>query len=132
MSESLVFAPSRAAVERTYTTAEQYAAEYERSIRDPEGFWKEMSQRIDWITPPTRIKNTTFEYPNVSIKWFEDGVLNISANCVDRHLERRGDQTAILWEGDTPGTQDKVTYRELHERVCRFANVLKANGVKKG
>ncbi|MDB5539926.1 MAG: acs [Devosia sp.] len=132
MSESLVFEPSAAAIARTRTTAAQYEELYARSLSDPDGFWKEMSQRIDWITPPTKIKNTTFEYPNVSIKWFEDGVLNISANCVDRHLATRGDQTAIIWEGDTPGTDDRTTYRQLHERLCRFANVLKANGVRKG
>ena len=132
MSESLVFAPSAAAVARTRTTAAQYDEMYARSVNDPDGFWKDMSQRIDWIKAPTKIKNTTFEYPDVSIKWFEDGVLNISYNCVDRHLATRADQTAIIWEGDIPGTDGRITYRELHERLCRFANVLKANGVKKG
>ncbi|WP_423068210.1 acetate--CoA ligase [Devosia sp. CN2-171] len=132
MTDNLVFEPSAAAIARTRTTAAQYEELYARSVNDPDGFWKEMSQRIDWIKAPTKIKNTTFEHPNVSIKWFEDGILNISYNCVDRHLATRGDQTAIIWEGDTPGTQDKITYRQLHERLCRFANVLKANGVKKG
>jgi len=132
MSESLVFAPSAAAVARTRTTAAQYEEMYARSLSDPDGFWKEMSQRIDWIKPPTKIKNTSYTYPDISIKWFEDGVLNISANCVDRHLATRADETAIIWEGDVPGTDDKVTYRQLHERLGRFANVLKANGVKKG
>ncbi|OEO30300.1 acetate--CoA ligase [Devosia insulae DS-56] len=132
MSESLVFAPSAAAIARTRTTAAQYEEMYARSLSDPDGFWKEQSQRIDWIKPPTRIKNTSYTYPDISIKWFEDGVLNISANCVDRHLATRADETAIIWEGDIPGTDDKVTYRQLHERLGRFANVLKANGVKKG
>jgi acetyl-CoA synthetase len=132
MSESLVFAPSAAAVARTRTTAAQYEEMYARSLSDPEGFWREQSQRIDWIKAPTRIKNTSYTYPDISIKWFEDGVLNISANCVDRHLATRADETAIIWEGDIPGTDDKVTYRQLHERLGRFANVLKANGVKKG
>ncbi len=132
MSESLVFAPSAAAIARTRTTAAQYEEMYARSLSDPDGFWKEHSQRIDWIKPPTRIKNTSYTYPDISIKWFEDGVLNISANCVDRHLATRADETAIIWEGDIPGTDDKVTYRQLHERLGRFANVLKANGVKKG
>ncbi|MDC9824142.1 acetate--CoA ligase [Devosia sp. ZB163] len=132
MSENLVFEPSAAALARTRTTAQQYEELYARSVNDPDGFWKEMSQRIDWIKAPTKIKNTTFQYPDVSIKWFEDGELNISANCVDRHLATRGDQTAIIWEGDVPGTDGKITYRELHDRLCRFANVLKANGVKKG
>jgi len=132
MSESLVFAPSAAAIARTRTTAAQYEEMYARSLSDPDGFWKEQSQRIDWIKAPTRIKNTSYVYPDISIKWFEDGVLNISANCVDRHLATRADETAIIWEGDVPGTDDKVTYRQLHERLGRFANVLKANGVKKG
>jgi len=132
MSDNLIFPPSKQALARTRTTAAQYDEMYARSINDPDGFWKEHSQRIDWITPPTIIKNTTFAYPDVSIKWFEDGVLNISANCIDRHLPARADQTAIIWEGDTPGTDSKVTYQELYEHVCRFANVLKANGVKKG
>ncbi len=127
-----VFQPSEAAKARTLTTKAQYDEMYARSINDPEGFWAEQAQRLDWIRAPTKIKNTSYEYPNISIKWFEDGVLNVSANCIDRHLETRGDQVAILWEGDTPGTDGKVTYRELYERVCRYANVLKANGVKKG
>jgi acetyl-CoA synthetase len=132
MSDNLVFEPSKQALERTRTTAAQYEEMYARSISDPNGFWREHSQRIDWIKPPTIIKNTTFEHPNVSIKWFEDGVLNISANCIDRHLPARADQTAIIWEGDTPGTDSRITYRQLYEHVCRFANVLKAQGVKKG
>ncbi len=132
MSENLVFEPSEAAKARTHTTKAQYDEMYARSVSDPTGFWTEHAKRIDWIKAPTKIKNTSYEYPNISIKWFEDGVLNIAANCLDRHLATRGDQTAIIWEGDTPGTDDRVTYRQLHERVGRFANVLKANGVKKG
>ena len=132
MSENLVFQPSEAAKARTLTTKAQYDEMYARSVSDPDGFWKEQSQRIDWIKAPTRIKNTSYVYPDISIKWFEDGVLNITANCIDRHLSKRGDQTAIIWEGDTPGTDGKVTYKQLHERVCRYANVLKANGVRKG
>ncbi|HEX4298412.1 MAG TPA: AMP-binding protein, partial [Devosia sp.] len=132
MSDNQVFPPSPAAKARTWTTKAQYEEMYARSVRDPDGFWREQSQRLDWITAPTRIKNTSFAYPDISIKWFEDGVLNVTTNCLDRHLASRGDQVAIIWEGDTPGTDDKVTYRQLHERVCRFANVLKAHGVKKG
>ena len=105
---------------------------YRQSIDDPNGFWAEQAKRIDWIKPFTKVKNTSFEYPNVSIKWFEDGALNISANCIDRHLKDRADQVAILWEGDNPAEDKKVTYRELHAHVCRLANVLKARGVKKG
>jgi acetyl-CoA synthetase len=132
MSENLVFEPSEAAKARTLTSKAQYDEMYARSITDPDGFWAEQAKRLDWIKAPTVIKNTSFAYPDISIKWYEDGILNVSANCLDRHLATRGDQVAILWEGDTPGTDGKVTYRELHERVCRFANVLKANGVKKG
>ena len=132
MTEQTLFMPSAEIEARTLVTPDQYTKMYQRSIEDPDGFWREQSKRLDWIKPPTKIKNTTFEYPNVSIKWFEDGVLNITANCIDRHLAKRGDQTAIIWEGDIPGTDEKITYRQLHERVCRFANVLKAQGVKKG
>ena len=90
-----------------------------------------MAERLDWIKPPTRIKNTSFE-GDVAIRWFEDGVLNVSYNCIDRHLPKRADQTAILWEGDDPEVDRKITYRELHEQVCKLANVLKGMGVKKG
>ena len=132
MTENLLFEPPEAIKARTFVTPEKYAEMYARSVTDPNGFWGEQSKRIDWIKPPTKIKNTSFAYPDISIKWFEDGVLNISANCIDRHLAKRAHQTAIIWEGDAPGTQDAVTYRQLHERVSRFANVLKAQGVKKG
>ncbi|GGF16158.1 acetyl-coenzyme A synthetase [Youhaiella tibetensis] len=132
MSEQLVFEPSAEAKARTWVTAEQYEAMYAQSVSDPEGFWAEQAKRIDWIKAPTKIKNTSFEFPNVSIKWFEDGVLNISANCIDRHLPQRADQVALIWEGDTPGTQDHITYQRLYDEVNRFANVLKAQGVKKG
>ncbi|QMV01436.1 acetate--CoA ligase [Devosia sp. D6-9] len=132
MSDQLVFEPSAEAKARTWVTEEQYEAMYARSVNDPEGFWAEQAKRIDWIKPPTKIKNTSFEFPNVSIKWFEDGVLNISANCIDRHLPQRANQVALIWEGDTPGTQDHITYQRLYDEVNRFANVLKAQGVKKG
>ncbi|EFH12225.1 acetate--CoA ligase [Teichococcus cervicalis] len=101
------------------------------ALRDPDAFWREEAKRIAWMTPPTRIKNTSFE-GDVSIKWFEDGVLNASVSCLDRHLAERGEQTAIIWEGDDPNSDAKVTYRDLHERVCRLANAMKALGVKKG
>jgi acetyl-CoA synthetase len=109
-----------------------YKALYERSVKDPVGFWGEMGRRLDWIKPYTKVKNTSFDTNNVSIKWYEDGTLNVSVNCVDRHLATRADQTAIIWEGDDPTQDEVITYRQLHERVCKFANVLKANGVKKG
>ncbi len=127
-----IYQPPKDIVSRTLTTKDQYDALYAQSVKDPEGFWKEQAKRIDWMTEPTKIKNTTFEYPDVSIKWFEDGELNVSVNCVDRHLKDRADQTAIIWEGDEPGTDQHITYAQLHRRVCRFANVLKELGVKKG
>ncbi len=110
----------------------KYREMYARSVADPNGFWGEAAKRLDWIKPFTKVKNTSFEPGNVSIKWFEDGTLNISANCIDRHLAKRGDQIAIIWEGDNPAESEKITYRQLHERVQKFANVLKKLGVKKG
>ncbi|HYM66557.1 MAG TPA: acetate--CoA ligase, partial [Patescibacteria group bacterium] len=109
-----------------------YRSLYDRSISDPNGFWGEVGRRIDWVKPYSRVKNTSFDPHNVSIKWFEDGTLNVSANCIDRHLATRGDQVAIIWESDDPSRDEKITYRQLHERVSRFANVLKAHSVKKG
>ncbi len=109
----------------------KYLAMYERSVRDPQAFWAEMAERLDWIKKPTKIKNTSFE-GDVSIRWYEDGELNVCYNCVDRHLAKRGEQTAILFEGDDPEVDKKITYRELHEKVCKLANVLKGMGVKKG
>ncbi|MCL4163170.1 UNVERIFIED_CONTAM: hypothetical protein GTU68_027600, partial [Idotea baltica] len=105
---------------------------YQRSVEDPEGFWGEHGKRLDWIKPYSKVKNTSYDYHNVAIKWFEDGTLNVSANCVDRHLEKRGDQPAIIWEGDDPGEHKVITYKELHHEVNKFANVLHAQGVKKG
>ena len=110
----------------------KYKQMYERSVNDPNGFWAEHAKRIDWFKPFTKVKNTSFDPHNVSIKWFEDGTLNVAHNCLDRHLAKRGDQVAIIWEGDDPKDEKKITYRELHAQVCRFANVLKARGVKKG
>jgi acetyl-CoA synthetase len=102
-----------------------------RAAADPDAFWAAESKRVDWIKPPTKIKNTSFT-GDVSIKWFEDGTLNVAANCLDRHLAERGDQVAIIWESDDPNVSLKVTYRELHEKVCRLANALTGLGVKKG
>ena len=116
---------------RTWCDAARYEEMYQRSISDPEGFWGVEAKRLDWITPWQQVKNTTFESP-VSIQWYEGGQLNVSANCIDRHLESRGDQVAIIWEGDDPSVSKSITYRALHEEVCRFANVLKSRGVKKG
>jgi len=117
---------------RAFADDAKYQAMYAQSIKDPNGFWGEQAKRIDWIKPFTKVKNSSFDPHNVSIKWFEDGVLNVAANCIDRHLAKRGDQVALIWEGDDPKDDKKITYRQLHAEVCRFANVLKARGVKKG
>ncbi len=117
---------------RAWIDEQKYQAMYKRSVEDPDGFWGEMGRRIDWIKPYTKVKNVSYARENVSIKWYEDGTLNVCANCVDRHLRLRGDQVAIIWEGDDPTRDEQITYAQLYERVCRFANVLKANGVKKG
>ncbi|AXH63372.1 acetate--CoA ligase [Providencia huaxiensis] len=111
---------------------QQYNDEYQRSIQDPEGFWVEKGKIVDWIKPYTRVKNTSFDPGHIDIRWFEDGTLNLSANCLDRHLAEKGDQTAIIWEGDDPLSSKNVTYRELHHDVCQFANVLKQQGIRKG
>lgn len=113
-------------------TEQQYNDEYRRSIQDPEGFWGEKGKIVDWIKPYTRVKNTSFDPGHIDIRWFEDGTLNLSANCLDRHLAEKGDQVAIIWEGDDPSSSKNVTYRELHHDVSQFANVLKKQGVRKG
>ena len=108
-----------------------YQKWYKQSVKDPEKFWAKHGKRIDWFKPYKKVKNTSFS-GNVSIKWFEDGVTNVAYNCIDRHLKKRGDQTAIIWEGDNPYDDKKITYNELYEKVCRLSNVMKDNGVKKG
>jgi acetyl-CoA synthetase len=133
MSESLVYPVSGEWAQRAYIDAEKYKELYQRSIADPDGFWgEEARRRLAWIAPFSKVKNTSFGPGEVHIKWFEDGVTNIALNCIDRHLEKRGDQVAIIWEGDDPSRSLKITYRQLHERVSRFANVLKAHGIEKG
>ncbi|WP_297779366.1 acetate--CoA ligase [uncultured Roseovarius sp.] len=113
--------------------SETYERMYAASITDPEAFWGEHGKRLDWIKPYTRVKNTSFDYDNVSIKWFEDGTLNVAANCIDRHLATRGNQTAIIWEPDDPTDEPQhITYTELHTQTCKMANVLKSMGVGKG
>ena len=118
--------------ERAFVDAAKYEADYARSIEDPVGYWGEIAKRVDWIKPFTTVKNVSYAPGNVSIKWYEDGSLNVAANCVDRHLATRGDQVAILWEGDDPKDSKAITYNELHDQVCRLANALKDRGVKKG
>ncbi|MGO4682473.1 acetate--CoA ligase [Hyphomicrobium sp. 2TAF46] len=131
MSDKVYAVPSQWA-ERAYINADSYTTMYEQSVADPEKFWSNAGKRIDWIKPYTRAKNTSFAPGNVDIRWYEDGTLNVSANCIDRHLEKRGDKVAIIWEGDNPNESEQITYRQLHERVQRFANVLKKHGVKRG
>ena len=110
---------------------ETYLQWYDESISDPDAFWSKHGRRIDWFKPFTKVKNTSFR-GRVSIKWYEDGITNVTYNCIDRHLKSRGDQVAMIWEGDNPYIDKKVTYKELYENVCRFANILKKRGVKKG
>ena len=132
MSDDLIFNVPDAVAKNALVDNALYEKMYQASIDDPDAFWAEHGQRIDWIKPYSKIKNTHYGKDDVSIKWYEDGSLNACVNCVDRHLEARGDQVAIIWEGDEPSDDAKITYRHLYEEVCRFANVLKAQGVKKG
>jgi len=118
--------------QRAFVNEAKYKEMYERSVKDPDGFWGEHGKRIDWIKPYTKVKNTSYDPHNVSIKWFEDGTTNVAMNCIDRHLPKRANQVAIIWEGDDPSESQKITYGELSQHVNRFANVLKAQGVKKG
>ncbi len=118
---------------RAKVSMARYAAEYARSLAEPDAYWAEQARRLDWITPPTRIDESSFEEATFGVRWFADGVLNVSANCLDRHLAERGEQVAILWEPDDPAEPSRaITYRELHAEVCRFANVLKAAGARRG
>jgi acetyl-CoA synthetase len=132
MSDHELFPVPAEWAQRAFADAAQYADMYKQSVEDPEGFWGEHGKRIDWIKPYTQVKDVSYAPDDVHIRWYHDGVLNASVNCLDRHLATRGDQTAIIWEGDNPAESKKLTYRELYEEVCKFANVLKANGAKKG
>ena len=132
MSDELIFEVPQHVADKALVTDAQYQAMYKASLDDPDAFWAEHGQRLDWMKPYSKVKNTRYGKDEVSIKWYEDGSLNACVNCVDRHLETRGQQTAIIWEGDEPDDDKKISYLELHEEVCRFANVLKARGVKKG
>ena len=127
-----IYSPTTAFAQNAHANKSTYENMYAASITDPDAFWAEQGQRLDWMTPFTKVKNTSFEHSNVSIKWYEDGELNVSANCIDRHLATRGDQTAIIWEGDNPDESTHITYNELHTQVCKLANVYKSLGVTKG
>ena len=117
---------------RAWADNAKYLEMYDHSIKDPNGFWGEHGKRLDWITPFTKVKNVSYDADDLHVKWYEDGVLNASANCLDRHLATRGDQVAIIWEGDDPKDDAKITYKDLHARVCRMANGMKQLGVAKG
>jgi acetyl-CoA synthetase len=126
------YAPTAKFAENAHIDKASYEALYAQSIEDPISFWAEHGKRVDWIKPFETVKNVSYEHPDVSIKWFEDGTLNVSANCIDRHLESRGSQTAIIWEGDNPAESKHITYDELHQQVSKLSNVYKSLGVKKG
>jgi len=113
-------------------TPKKYKEMYAASIADPETFWAEQGKRLDWMTPYTKAKNVSWDSSSFNIEWYADGILNVSANCLDRHLETRGDKVALIWEGDDPSESRSLTYKDLHREVCRFANVMKDHGVKKG
>ena len=117
---------------RTLIDAQCYERMYRRSVQDNEGFWAEQAARVDWIRPFSQVKDVSFDTDDLHVRWYYDGTLNVCYNCVDRHLDVHGDDVAIVWEGDDPARSLRITYRELHARVCRFANVLKTLGAKKG
>ena len=130
---SPTYAPSADFTANAHIDAALYDEMYAASVNDPEAFWGEHGKRIDWIKPFTQVKDTSFEFGKVDINWFGDGTLNVAANCVDRHLATRGDQTAIIWEPDTPEEGAKhISYKELHVAVCKMANILEELGVRKG
>ena len=132
MTNNKVYSVSKEIADNALISNSDYLDLYQKSISNPEWFWGEMGKRLDWIKPYTKVKNTSYKRDKVDIKWYEDGTLNACYNCVDRHLENRGDQTAIIFEGDDPAVSRNITYHELHKEVCRFANVLKGHNVKKG
>ncbi|MBI3274760.1 MAG: AMP-binding protein, partial [Methylocystis sp.] len=131
MSEK-IYAVPEAWKKEAFIDEATYRELYARSLKDPNGFWAEQGKRIEWIVPFSKVKNVSFDTHNVSIEWYADGTTNVAMNCIDRHLPARADQTAIIWEGDDPSVSRRISYRQLHDQVCRFANVLKAHGVRKG
>ncbi len=132
MSENRVFPVPEEWARKAWCDKARYQEMYRQSIENPEAFWGEHGKRIDWIKPYTKVKDVSYDKDDLHIRWYEDGTLNAAANCLDRHLESRGDQVAIIWEGDEPDQDRKITYRELHAEVCKFANALKGLGVGKG
>jgi len=132
MSQDKTFQPAAEIVSRALVTDKSYTAMYGESLSDNDAFWAEHGKRIDWIKPYSEISDVSYDTKDLHIRWYADGTLNAAANCLDRHLATRGNQTAIIWEGDDPADSKHITYAELHEEVCKFANVLKAEGAKKG
>jgi acetyl-CoA synthetase len=132
MSDETIYPVPDEWANKAWVDNDKYLEMYQRSIDDPEGFWGEMGQRINWMKPYTQIKDVSYAKDDLHVRWYFDGTLNASANCLDRHLSTRGDQTAIIFEGDEPDVSKKITYKELHEEVCKFANALKSLGIKKG
>ena len=132
MTQNRLFAPSESTVANALIDNSGYQAMYDASIADPDAFWAEHGKRIDWIKPYSQVSDVSYDKADLHISWFGDGTLNAAANCLDRHLASRGDQTAIIWEGDDPADSRHISYAELHEEVCKFANVLKGEGAKKG
>ena len=132
MTQDRLFAPSDSTVAAALIDKAGYEAMYEASIADPDAFWAEHGKRIDWMTPYSQISDVSYDASDLHISWYADGTLNAAANCLDRHLATRGNQTAIIWEGDDPADSRHITYAELHQEVCKFANVLKAEGARKG
>ena len=132
MSQDRMFEPAAATIDRALIADSEYQTMYAESLADNDAFWAKHGKRIDWIKPYTEISDVSYDAADLHIRWFSDGTLNAAANCLDRHLEERGDQTAIIWEGDDPADSRHITYTELHAEVCKFANVLKAEGAKKG
>ena len=126
------YTPTSDFAKNAHVNAKSYKEMYSESIKNPDAFWLKHGKSVDWIKPFSIVKNVSYAYPSVSIKWFEDGTLNVAANCVDRHLATRRDQTAILWEGDNPAESKHISYGKLYEQVCKLANVYKSLGVKKG
>ena len=132
MSEDNLYHPSEKAKKISLINEKHFSEKYDYSIELNDKFWSEEGKKIEWIKPFSKVKDVSYDLKDLHIRWFYDGSLNVSSNCLDRHLEARGNQIAIIWEGDDPNETKKITYRELHEEVCKFSNALKANGAKKG
>ena len=126
MSEAHIYPVKEHIEKKTHANNDTYLSMYQQSVADPEAFWGEHGKIVDWIKPFTQVQNTSFDTGHVDIRWFEDGTLNVSVNCIDRHLAKRGNDIAIIWEGDDPYEDTSLTFNQLHQQVCRFSNALKA------